>query len=59
MTKGKKNKKTQEPPKQPANINRNKAANEPSFAEVAASLQKIGKKVTLLKLSGLNKMLSV
>lgn len=44
---------------QAANTNRNQAANEPSSAEVAATPQKIGKEVALLKLPDLNKMLSL
>lgn len=44
---------------QTANTNRNQAANEPSSAEVAATPQKIGKKVALPKLQDLNKMLSL
>lgn len=44
---------------QAANTNRNQAANEPSSAEVAATPQKIGKKVALPKLQDLNKMLSL
>lgn len=44
-------------PTQTSNTNRNQAANEPSSFEVAATPQKIGKKVVLLKLPDLNKML--